>query len=227
MRAKPIVAIDGPAGAGKSTVAKLAARALNYMYIDTGAMYRAVTYYAMRQGLDLADAKTIEAAAASLALDFPPGKPGAILINGRLVTEEIRTPEVSRMVSAHVANYPGVRRAMVAQQQALGRQGGVVMEGRDITSVVFPDAELKVFLTASQEERARRRHAELSAKGMTQPLAEVLADLLRRDLEDAQRPGGALIQTPDARPLETTGLTVDQVVATIVAWAHAQERPQP
>jgi cytidylate kinase len=220
---KLIIAIDGPAGSGKSTVAQEVARALNYTYIDTGAMYRAVTLKALREGRDLADAGAVEAAAREARLEFVPGQAGRIRLDGADVSEAIRTPEVSRQVSAYVASYPGVRRVLVARQRELGEAGGVVMEGRDITTVVFPEAEVKVFLSASQEERARRRFAELLAKGTPQPYAELLADLKRRDLEDAARPGGALVCPPDAVRVDSTGLDAAAVTARVLDLVRARE----
>ncbi|NTV52895.1 MAG: (d)CMP kinase, partial [Candidatus Firestonebacteria bacterium] len=184
---KLIVAIDGPAGSGKSTVAKLAAQRLQYTYIDTGAMYRAVTVAVMRQGLDPADQTAVEQVARASHIEFVPGKTGRVLLNGEDVSEAIRSPEVSRLVSAHVASYPGVRQVLVAAQRAMGAHGGVVMEGRDITTVVFPQAQVKIFMLASQESRALRRFEELRLKGKPQAYAELLADLQKRDAEDARR----------------------------------------
>jgi len=222
-RKQLIVAIDGPAGAGKSTVAKAVAAALNYRYIDTGAMYRAVTLKCMQAGVNLADQEAVEDAARQVRLEFVAGRAGMILLDGQDVSEAIRTPEVSRNVSAAVASYPGVRRAMVEQQQAMGREGGIVMEGRDITTVVFPDAEIKVFLDASQETRARRRYEELKAKGQEQPYAELLADLKRRDQEDLNRPGGALKRAPGARVVDSSGQSVADVVSAILALVRKRE----
>jgi cytidylate kinase len=213
---KPIVAIDGPAGSGKSTVAKLVAERAHLTYIDTGAMYRAVTVRAMREGLDLSDQAAVEAVAGQARIEFPAGRAGQVLLDGTDVSEAIRTPEVSRLVSAHVASYPGVRRVLVQRQREMGAAGGVVMEGRDITTVVFPGAEIKVFLFAGQEARAARRFAELEQKGKPQPYAELLRDLKRRDEEDQNRPGGALQCALDARALDTTALSIEQVVDAIM-----------
>jgi cytidylate kinase len=217
---RPIIAIDGPAGSGKSTVAKLLAHRLNYTYIDTGAMYRAVTVKVMREGIDPADQAAVEAAASAAVIAFVPGQAGRVLLDGADVSDAIRTPEVSRLVSAHVASFPGVRRILVARQREMGASGGVVMEGRDITTVVFPQAEVKVFLSASQESRAARRFAELEAQGRPQPYAELLADLQRRDHEDQNRPGGALQRAPEAQALDTTSLTIDQVVEALMGMVQ-------
>lgn len=216
-RRQPIVAIDGPAGAGKSTVAKLVAQKLGFRYIDTGAMYRTVTLKAMQQKIDLTDGQAVESVAEKIDMAFVPGAANQVLLEEQDVSQAIRAPEVTRQVSAYVANYPGVRRAMVNLQQEMGRQGGVVMEGRDITTVVFPDAEIKVYLDASQEERARRRYLELQGKEPKQDYQELLHDLIKRDKEDLERPGGALKKVDEAQPIDTTGLSIDQVVEKIVA----------
>ena len=224
-RPRPIVAIDGPAGAGKSTVAKRVAAALGYRYIDTGAMYRAVTLKVIREGRDPADRTSVEEAARRGRIEFVPGETGTVLLDGRDVSRDLRTPEVSRLVSAHVASYPGVREVLVARQREMGAEGGIVMEGRDITTVVFPDAEIQVYLTASREERARRRHAELAGRGVPQPYAELLADLERRDREDRERPGGALRRSERAVCLDTTGMPLDAVVTRVADLARRRQKP--
>lgn len=223
LRNKPIVAIDGPAGAGKSTISKMTAIRLGYTYIDTGAMYRTVTLKAMQDQVNLADQEAVERVAERIDMAFVPGAVGEVMLDGQNVSQAIRTPEVSRNVSAYVASYSGVRKVLVALQQAMGKEGGVVMEGRDITTVVFPDAEVKIYLDAGQEERARRRYEELKAKGQEQDFNELLDDLKKRDLEDMNRPGGALQCVDDAVKIDSTGLTVDEVVNKIVEVVKAGE----
>ena len=191
-----LVAIDGPAGAGKSTVARAVAQALGFTYLDTGAMYRAAA---------LADDPT------NVTIDLDDGR---VLLDGEDVTDRIRTPEVSERAS-QVAADPAVRRALVEQQRRLIAQGDYVAEGRDIGTVVAPDAEVKVFLTARPEERARRRAEELGADP-----EQVLQDLLARDERDTGRADSPLTKAVDAHELDTTGLSIDEVVALIVGLAR-------
>jgi cytidylate kinase len=196
-----IVAIDGPAGAGKSTVARAVARALGYTYLDSGAMYRAVALASLR-GRD-------DVAGLDIAMDN-----GAVRLDGEDVTHLIRTPEVSEKASA-VAARPAVRAALVAKQRELLSHGDWVAEGRDIGTVVAPDAQLKVFLTASPEERARRRAAELGL-----PVEQVLADLVDRDERDTGREHSPLLAADDAVEVDTTGLSIDDVVEKIAGFAR-------
>jgi cytidylate kinase len=180
---RPIVAIDGPAGAGKSTVARKLAAALGYTYIDTGAMYRAVALSAQRRGISFDDAEGLADVAQGLDFSFlPEGERPRLLVNGEDVSQAIRTPEVSRG-SSMVSRWPGVRTALVEHQRRLAREGGVVMEGRDIGTVVFPQARAKIYLTATVEERARRRHQELAESD----LEEVRRDVEDRDRRDMER----------------------------------------
>jgi cytidylate kinase len=197
-----LVAIDGPAGAGKSTVARAVARALRFTYLDTGAMYRSVALAALR-GLDVP-------AALDIAFDGD-----RVLLGGEDVTDAIRTPEVSEQASV-VANDPAVREALVAQQRALIAGGDYVAEGRDIATVVAPDAEVKVYLTAHPAERARRRAAETG-----QDPDDVAAELLSRDERDSGHGRTTLEPAPGAVPLDTTGMSIDAVVAEIVARVGA------
>ena len=204
-----VVAIDGPAGSGKSTVARGVARRLGLGYLDTGAMYRSVAWTALRDGVDIAD----DAALARLAgsLDLAVGD--RVTIDGVDATAEIRGGDVTRIVSAASAN-PGVRQEMVRRQRAwVEEHGGGVVEGRDIGTVVFPDADLKVFLTASEEERARRRQRDEAAPDVD----AVAADLARRDRLDSTRQVSPLKPADDAVVIDTTGRTVDEVVDQILA----------
>jgi CMP/dCMP kinase len=219
MEPQLVIAIDGVVGAGKTTTAKKVAAALGYRHIDTGAMYRAVTLAATRRGIVADDAEALESLVAGLSIDLTPQ--GCVLLDGEDVSEAIRRPEISRQVGAY-ADRPQVRRALVVQQRALGRRGGVVGEGRDVGSVVFPQADLKVLLTAALAERVRRRLAELLAKGVDTDAARVEADILRRDHEDAERDYGAPAPQ-DQRCLDTTDLSLDQQVERIVEWARRQE----
>jgi cytidylate kinase len=198
----PLIAIDGPAGAGKSTVSRAVAERLGLDRLDTGAMYRSVAWEALRRGIDPTDQPAMAEIAATAEIEVTP----AVTINGTDVTQAIRTPEVSRAVSIVAAN-PDVRRELVIRQRrwAAERAGGVV-EGRDIGSVVFPQATVKIYLTASPEERARRRHDE-SADGVA-----------TRDRLDSTRQASPLTQAPDAHVLDTTGRSVEDVVEEVLSW---------
>ncbi|MEW6775241.1 MAG: (d)CMP kinase [Bdellovibrionota bacterium] len=227
-RRKPIVAVDGPAGAGKSTVSRAVAARLGYLYIDTGAMYRAAALAAERAGLDKSDDKAVEKFCKTLEVGFgppstDPAKPAAVLLSEEDVSALIRTPEMSMAASTFSAKQP-VRRRLTEIQRRLGASGGVVMEGRDIGTVVFPDAEAKFFLTASLEERARRRQAELAAKGQEIPLAKILEDVAVRDRQDSSREQAPLVQAPDAHLVDSTGLTISEVIDRIVNKVRSLER---
>jgi cytidylate kinase len=226
-----IIAIDGPAGSGKSTVAKLVARGLGFAYLDTGAMYRAVAWRALEEQLDLteplpeASVERIRAIARTepIRFGFVSGDPlpSQVFIGGEDVTQQIRTARVDKAVSPVSADF-GVRAALTDQQRLFGREHDTVMEGRDIGTVVFPDAELKVFLTASAEERARRRaqqNAEKAgrAQASAQETAVILEDILRRDACDSSREIAPLVAAPDSWALDTTGMTIDEVTTAIVA----------
>lgn len=217
-----IIAIDGPVGVGKSSVARGLARRLGYLYIDTGAMYRAVTLAAMRQGVDLNNPEALTGLAAALEVRLESTSQGLrVFCNGEDVSEAIRDPEVSRNTSP-VAETPGVRKRLVELQRAMGRQGGVIMEGRDIGTVVFPDADFKFFLTAKAEERARRRHLELEDAGRPQAFESVLRDLEERDRRDSTRSVSPLRRAPDAIEVDTTPLTLDQVIEKIAGIVERQ-----
>lgn len=210
-----IVAIDGHSSCGKSTMAKHLARAVDYIYVDTGAMYRAVTLYALRNNLFLPDDSLDEAALRALLPEVEvnfrreKGALPRVCLNGEVVEEHIRGLEVSRHVSL-VAALPFVREAMTAQQQLMGREKGIVMDGRDIGTVVFPRAELKVFVTAAPEVRAQRRFAELKAKGLDVNFADILHNVQERDYIDSHRAVAPLRQAPDALLLDNGNLTLEQ-----------------
>ena len=218
------IAIDGPAGSGKSTVAKRVAEALNYIYVDTGAMYRAVTLAALRKGVSMDDGEGLTELSAGIQLEFRPAEEGKgyrLYMDGEDVHEEIRSLEVTNNVS-FVAAVAGVRRNLVRLQQSLTSGGGVVMEGRDIGTVVMPDAEVKVFLTASVAARTRRRLLEFQAKGIMVNEEELQASIIRRDAIDSGREVDPLRPAPDSFELDTTELNIDQVVERILALALAK-----
>ena len=226
-----IVAIDGPAGSGKSTTAKRVADAMGWLYLDTGAMYRTV-------GLAFLDSETpfTEADAdellGQLALDLKMGKEGLVAyLNEEDVTERIRTPEASEAAS-RVSTFPVVRARLVEEQRRIAREelqrgGGVVMEGRDIGTVVFPDAKVKVFMVANPEERAQRRHRELTAKGAAVSLNAVSDEIAERDARDATRDASPLRQAADAITLDTTGLSIDEQVQRVVALIRERSARSP
>lgn len=213
------VALDGPVGAGKSSVAEEAARRLGILHLDTGAMYRAMGLYMLRQGVSLSDEEAVSPLAEKVRVDvrYTCGTQHTFL-EGEDVTGLIRTPEVS-MAASTVARYARVRQAMVALQQRLAAEQPMLVDGRDICTRVLPQATLKVFLTASAEERARRRFLELQQKGLPDTYEEVLAELKKRDEQDTQRAVDPLRPAADARILDSTALTFDQVVDTLVSWA--------
>lgn len=220
---KIVVAIDGPAGAGKSTIAKLAAEKLGYAYIDTGAMYRSVAWKFLQTG-DAFDEDFISRLACTMVIDFKPeAKINRVFVDGTEVTDAIRTPEVTAIVS-RVAAIGAVREAMVEQQRRMGIVGGVLMDGRDIGTVVFPNAQLKIFLTASVEERARRRYKEMLQKGQQVELAQLAADIAARDKADSERAIGPLRQAEDAILLDTSDMGISQVTEKILQLV--QERAQ-
>lgn len=210
------VAIDGPASAGKSTVAKLVAKRFNYVYCDTGAMYRAVTLAALRAGLAMADTDAIVRLAQRVKIGFKPGEPEQrVFLNGDEVTQDIRTAQVDNNVSA-VAAIPAVRTEMTKQQRQIAASGGIVMDGRDIGTTVLPQAPVKIFMVATAHERARRRYVENKQKGIpTASLADLQREIELRDQKDSTRKVSPLTQAPDAVRLDTTKLSIDEVVAAI------------
>jgi cytidylate kinase len=213
--ARLIVAIDGPSGAGKGTVARAVAAHLHYRHVDTGAMYRAVAWMAMRHGVNLQDESAIVALATPSAIDV---SNGAVTVDGHDVKTEIRTAEIDAAAAA-VARLPKVREVLIVQQRAMGAAGGVVMEGRDIGTVVFPAADVKVYLDASPEERARRRATDVAhAAGRgTTAVAEVASALEARDNSDRTRAASPLKEAPDALRIDTTGVPIDEVVDRVLA----------
>jgi 3-phosphoshikimate 1-carboxyvinyltransferase len=210
----PVIAIDGPSASGKGTVAQEVARQLGFHYLDSGTLYRLVALAAMREGADLGD----EARVAQIASGLPARFDGAeIRLGEEIVTDAIRN-EACSIAASSVAKLPAVRLALLEQQRGARRPPGLVAEGRDMGSVVFPDAGLKVFLTASPEARAERRHKQLKEKGIAVTLAALLQDLRDRDARDALRSVAPLKQSPGARLLDTTALSAEQAAALIVGW---------
>jgi cytidylate kinase len=213
------IAIDGPAGAGKSTVAKQVAERLSFIYIDTGAMYRALTYKALSLGADLNDGKALESVLASTDIELVITDEGqAVYLDGKNVSEEIRTSKVTNNVS-FVASQQEVRTEMVKRQQLLAESGGVVMDGRDIGTHVLPNAELKIFLVASVEERARRRFEENIAKGFKSDFEQLKYEIALRDKRDSEREAAPLKKAEDAIELDTTSMSIEEVVSSILHYA--------
>jgi cytidylate kinase len=227
-----VIAMDGPSGSGKSSVSRAVAEALGIRYLDTGAMYRAMTFWMLQHGIDIADPVAVAAAADRPVLfsDTDPKAPG-ITVDGHDVSGPIRTPEVTNAVSA-VSAVPAVRSRLVAMQQAIiarccADDGGIVVEGRDIGTVVAPDAPVKIFLTASAEARAGRRSAEFTAAGAANVSVEATqADLTRRDTLDSSRTVAPLLQAPDAVELDTTTMDREQVIAAVLAQVR-RVLPEP
>ena len=209
------IAIDGPAAAGKSTIAKIAAGKLGYTYIDTGAMYRALTHKALKLGIHINDGKKLEDLLCETTIELLPRVEGqTVLLDGKDVTDEIRTTAVTNSVSA-VATHSGVRKLMVEKQRNLSNKAGIVMDGRDIGTAVLPDAELKVFMTASVEERAGRRHIENSKRGINSSLEQLKSEISERDRADTERVSSPLRQAEDAIFIDTTSMSIDEVAEMI------------
>ncbi len=215
-----IIAIDGPVGSGKSTLARRVAELMGYVYIDTGAMYRSIALKALRRGVPLEAADPLTALAGETRIDLRAQDAGQqVFLDGEDVTSAIRTPEVAQAASK-VAVVPGVRRVLVAEQRRAGGQGGVVMEGRDIGSVVFPDAELKIFLTASPEIRAERRWREHQQKGDAIDLARTLDEIRERDRRDREREDSPLARAKDAVVVDSTAMEPEEVARLVVMLAR-------
>ena len=222
-----IIAIDGPAGAGKSTVTRQVAMRLGLVYLDTGAMYRAVTWLLQSLDLPVQESKALQQALSDLELrlEAQPQGDQLVWVNDKNVTEQIRTAEITAGVSA-VAALPSVRNALTAQQRRLGASGGLVAEGRDIGTAVFPNAELKVYLTATVAERARRRSADLIQRGLPLPdLQQLEQEINTRDQLDSTRAVAPLCKAADALELVSDGMSIEQVVQQIVSWYEAKLLP--
>ncbi|HEY3938074.1 MAG TPA: (d)CMP kinase [Bryobacteraceae bacterium] len=215
-----IVAIDGPAGAGKSTLARRVAERLGFVYINSGAMYRAVALWALRLSVPTADMHRLEQLAREANIELTAGE-GRVLLNGEDVTDAIRDPQVAEAAS-QVSAVPGVRRALLSVQRSMAEKTSVVMEGRDIGSVVFPQAQVKVFLDADPRERARRRALELRQDGQHADVESVAGELKQRDRRDRTRKEAPLVQAPDAELVDTTGLSLEEVEEIVLRLVRAR-----
>ena len=209
------VAIDGPAGAGKSTIAKTVAKQIKYIYVDTGALYRAIGYFSLEHNADTKNAEQVSALLSEIkiTIDFVDGEQH-VFINGNDVSDKIRTPEVS-MAASNVSAIPSVREFLFELQKTLARENNVIMDGRDIGTVVLPNADVKIFLTASAEERASRRYKELDEKGQAPVYDDVLKDIIQRDYNDSHREIAPLKQADDAVLVDTTNKSLDEVIEII------------
>lgn len=229
MRIPKIIAIDGPAASGKSTLGEKLAETLGYLYFDTGIMYRAVTLAALQSQLKMEDEAAMTALAGRVEIDVQPpsvqdGRKADVLLDGKDITWEIRSKEVEANVS-QVSAYAGVRKAMTEQQRRVGQRGGVVMVGRDIGTVVLPEAELKIYLDASAEERAHRRHTELMQRGDQASYEEILASMKRRDQIDSTRAVAPLKPAQDAVILNTDTMDIQQVLEYVIRFFRQGETP--
>ena len=221
MMQKLIIAIDGPVGSGKSTVARRVAELLGYNYLDSGAMYRALAWKAVCRGVPLDSAQRLEALARQTRIDLVSAADGLrVHLDGADVTEAIRSAEVSQ-ASSKAAMFPGVRKVLVAEQRRAGERGGVVMEGRDIATVVFPDADLKIYLDATVEVRAERRWREHQQKGEAIELARVVEEVRERDRRDRERETSPLVRAPDAVLVDNTAMDLEETSRLIVLLAQA------
>jgi cytidylate kinase len=221
----PIIAIDGPSGAGKGTVARAVARALGYRHVDSGAMYRAVGWLCLQAGIPLDDEEAVADAAERSRIEMSGADDGTITIDGVDVTRAIRTPAIDR-AAASVARLPRVREILVARQRAMGDGAGIVMEGRDIGTVVFPQADVKLYLDASEEERARRRASDPAHSGVPVAVADVKTLLHERDRLDSTRKTSPLYAAPDALLVDTTGKGVEEVVQEVLGLIRQKLRSE-
>lgn len=208
-----VIAVDGPAGAGKSTIAKIVADKLNINYIDTGAMYRAITYKCLQNNIDISNEEKVINIAKDCEIDF---KDNNIYLNGKILKDEIRTMEVSNNVS-NVAKIKEVRYLMVDVQRNIGKVSSVILDGRDIGSYVFPNADYKFFLVATPEERGNRRYKELINKGYDVNLEEIICDIIKRDEIDSNREFAPLVKADDAIEIDTTGKSIDEVAQSVLS----------
>ncbi|MFD0048569.1 (d)CMP kinase [Actinomycetes bacterium NPDC127524] len=224
MEKKISIAIDGPAAAGKSTVAKIVAEKYSYIYVDTGAMYRALTYKSLQEGIDLSDQNGLSSLLMKTEIELKPSELGQLVyLDGKNVTSEIRNPEVTASVS-EASKHRSVREEMVKRQQKIGERGGVVMDGRDIGTFVLPNAEVKVFLIASVEERAERRHLENQQKGFSSDIEKLKEEIALRDKLDSEREVAPLRKAEDAIEIDTTSLSIQQVAEKIMSLIEERTR---
>ena len=223
---KLIIAIDGPAGSGKSTIGKMLAERLGYIHLSTGAIYRAIGWKAQQAGIPFTDLPALLRLIAQTTIEFEPQRGGEnrVVVDGQDVTELLATNEVGKLASA-VAAIPEVRQGLLALQRRAGEHGGVVLDGRDIGTVVFPDAEVKFYLDASPGERAQRRCQQLARQGLAADLAQLLEDIRKRDANDSARASAPLRQAADAIYIDSTALTLEDVVAMMVTEVKKHEFP--
>jgi CMP/dCMP kinase len=220
-----IIAIDGTAAAGKSTTARLVAERLHYLHIDTGAMYRAAAYAVLKNNINPNDRQAVEELITGLRIRLEENRGPDVFLNNEKVTDNIRSQEVTAIVSK-VSSYEGVRKHLVQEQREIARNGGVVLEGRDIGTVVFPDADLKFFFVATLEERARRRYEELKEKGIQSDYESILADIRRRDYIDSTRKTSPLKKAEDAIPVNTSEMTIREQVQYVLSFVDKRVREE-